>query len=260
MDCSPPGSSVHGISGQDYWSGLPFPSSGDLPGPGIKPRSPALQADSLLSEPPEKAHRQLSPEEQVLWICRSQPCLLWIGFPEIRPPGAVSSSQCLGGCLGAIQGPVVPSGCEGITQSPSPVPMCSADDGAVHWPLTSVCYNLAPDRMGLSLRAGGNPSQCCLSLRCVMGRSEVVTVNADWWAWLRGRYLAWSAWQPVLVGEVVSVVYCLGQPRPRKTKDPVWSLGDRKETGTSQSPWPHLCRAVDLCFGGERGILEQSRL
>ena len=39
---------------QEYWSGLPCPLSGDLPKPGIKPRSPALEADSLLSEPPEK--------------------------------------------------------------------------------------------------------------------------------------------------------------------------------------------------------------
>ena len=39
---------------QGYWSGLPFPSPGDLPDPGIEPRSPALQADSLLSEPPGK--------------------------------------------------------------------------------------------------------------------------------------------------------------------------------------------------------------
>ena len=37
---------------QKYWSGLPFPSPGDLPNPGIKPRSPTLQADTLLSEPP----------------------------------------------------------------------------------------------------------------------------------------------------------------------------------------------------------------
>ena len=36
------------------WSGLPFPSPGDLPDPGIKPGSPALQADALLSEPPGK--------------------------------------------------------------------------------------------------------------------------------------------------------------------------------------------------------------
>ena len=54
MDCSPPGSSVHGILQQEYWSGLPFPSPGDLPNPGIKPRSPALQADVLPSEPPGK--------------------------------------------------------------------------------------------------------------------------------------------------------------------------------------------------------------
>ena len=42
------------FSRQEYWSGLPFPSPGDLPDPGIEPRSPALQADALLSEPPEK--------------------------------------------------------------------------------------------------------------------------------------------------------------------------------------------------------------
>ena len=42
-----------GFSRQEYWSGLPFPSPGDLPDPGIEPRSPALQADALLSEPPE---------------------------------------------------------------------------------------------------------------------------------------------------------------------------------------------------------------
>ena len=39
-----------GFYRQEYWSGLPFPSPGDLPNPGIKPRSPALQADSLPTE------------------------------------------------------------------------------------------------------------------------------------------------------------------------------------------------------------------
>ena len=39
-----------GFSRQEYWSELPFPSPGDLPDPGIKPRSPALQADSLPTE------------------------------------------------------------------------------------------------------------------------------------------------------------------------------------------------------------------
>ena len=42
------------FSGQEYWSGLPFPSPGDLPDPGIKPRYPTFQADSLPSEPPGK--------------------------------------------------------------------------------------------------------------------------------------------------------------------------------------------------------------
>ena len=41
-----------GFSRQEYWSGLPFPSPGDLPDTGIEPRSPTLQADSLSSEPP----------------------------------------------------------------------------------------------------------------------------------------------------------------------------------------------------------------
>ena len=39
---------------QEYWSGLLFPSPGDLPNPGIKPGSPTLQTDALLSEPPDK--------------------------------------------------------------------------------------------------------------------------------------------------------------------------------------------------------------
>ena len=46
-----------GFSRQEYWSGLPFPSPGDLPNPGIEPRSPALQTDALPSEPPGKPCR-----------------------------------------------------------------------------------------------------------------------------------------------------------------------------------------------------------
>ena len=42
------------FSRQEYWSGLPFPSPGDLPNPGIEPGSPALQTDALPSEPPGK--------------------------------------------------------------------------------------------------------------------------------------------------------------------------------------------------------------
>ena len=43
-----------GFSRQEYWSGLPFPSPGNLPNPGIKPGSPTFQADALSSEPPGK--------------------------------------------------------------------------------------------------------------------------------------------------------------------------------------------------------------
>ena len=43
-----------GFSSQEYWSGLPFPSPGNLPDPGIKPRSPALQMDSLPADPQGK--------------------------------------------------------------------------------------------------------------------------------------------------------------------------------------------------------------
>ena len=61
MHCGPPGSSVHGISRQEYCSGLPFPSPGDLPNPGIEPESLALAGRVLTTEPgvasPEKPQR-----------------------------------------------------------------------------------------------------------------------------------------------------------------------------------------------------------
>ena len=55
MDCSSPGSSVQGISQQEYWSGLPFPSAEDLPNAGTEPGSPALARQALLpAGPPGK--------------------------------------------------------------------------------------------------------------------------------------------------------------------------------------------------------------
>ena len=54
MDCSPPGSSVHGISKEKYWSGLPITSPGDLPDSGIKLVSPALVAGFFTAEPSRK--------------------------------------------------------------------------------------------------------------------------------------------------------------------------------------------------------------
>ena len=54
MDCSLPGSSIHGIFQAEYWSGLPLPSPGHLPDPAIEPGSLTLQADALPSQPPGK--------------------------------------------------------------------------------------------------------------------------------------------------------------------------------------------------------------
>ena len=59
MDCIPPGSSVHRLLQTKYQSGLSFPSPGDLPDPGIKPWSPALQADSLPFEPRRKCDTEI---------------------------------------------------------------------------------------------------------------------------------------------------------------------------------------------------------
>ena len=59
MDYILPGSSVHGIFQAKYWSGLPFPSPGDLPDAGIEPGSAALQADALPSE-----HQKQTPNER----------------------------------------------------------------------------------------------------------------------------------------------------------------------------------------------------
>ena len=58
-----------GFSRQECWSGLPFPSPGDLPDPGVKSRSPALQADALPSEPSGKPHRLVSNPSS--WLARA---------------------------------------------------------------------------------------------------------------------------------------------------------------------------------------------
>ena len=64
-----------GFSRQEYWSGLPFPSPGDLPTPGIEPGSPALQTDALLSEPPGKGCQYLL-QEIFLDLQGSNQCFL----------------------------------------------------------------------------------------------------------------------------------------------------------------------------------------
>ena len=68
-----------GFSRQEYWSGLPFPSPGDLPNPGIKPRSPALQTDALLSEPPGK----LLKYSWFKMLCQSLLLAKWLSYTNI---------------------------------------------------------------------------------------------------------------------------------------------------------------------------------
>ena len=64
-----------GFSRQEYWSGLPFPSPEDLPDPGIEPRSPALEADALTSEPPGK---KVGLYKEILKSCFPSPILMCI--------------------------------------------------------------------------------------------------------------------------------------------------------------------------------------
>ena len=88
MDCSQPGSAVHGDSlGKNTGVGCHFLLQGDLPDPGIKPESPALQADSLPSEPPGKQKITAN------WDMR-----LWegIGYP-LQYSGLENSMDCIVG-------------------------------------------------------------------------------------------------------------------------------------------------------------------
>ena len=75
------------FSRQEHWSGLPFPSPGDLPNPGIKPTSPAWQADSLSSEPPGRKEKALKAE-----ICMEF-TLITSSFAQLQP--VVSGLICV---------------------------------------------------------------------------------------------------------------------------------------------------------------------
>ena len=71
MDCSLPGSSVHGISQGRILERVAISFPADLPDPGIKPGSPALQADSLPTEPPEKPEVYLLSPNANIWTSPS---------------------------------------------------------------------------------------------------------------------------------------------------------------------------------------------
>ena len=65
-----------GCSRQEYWSGLPFPSPGDIPDPGIEPRSPTLEADALTSEPPGQENSRRTSSSALLTTLK--PLTVWI--------------------------------------------------------------------------------------------------------------------------------------------------------------------------------------
>ena len=64
-----------GFSRQEFWSGLPFPSPGDLPDPGIESGSPAFQADALISEPPGKPHVTHTHKQKICPLLIKFPCV-----------------------------------------------------------------------------------------------------------------------------------------------------------------------------------------
>ena len=125
MDCSPPGLSVHGISRQEYLSGLSFPSPVDLPDPGIKLRSPTLQADTLTSEPPGKpkfSHQSVSQSVQLLsrvlqfatpWITARQASLsitnTWSSLRLMSIESVMPSSHLILCCPLLLLPPIPPS-------------------------------------------------------------------------------------------------------------------------------------------------------
>ena len=91
--CDPATPPSMGFSRQEYWSGLPFPSPGDLPNPGIKTRSPALQADSLASELQGRCNRGEFTAKQLLrcvegsvvyGVAQSQTRLKWLSSSSSR--------------------------------------------------------------------------------------------------------------------------------------------------------------------------------
>ena len=100
-----------GFSRQEYWSGLPFPSPGDLPNPWIEPGSRALQADSLPAEPPRKPYKAERFVMNVVGTAHPIECLvspfweagvptllmcLWI-WESHHLPNCVSSSEAMSG-------------------------------------------------------------------------------------------------------------------------------------------------------------------
>ena len=81
-----------GFSRQEYWSGLPFSSPGDLPDPGVEPGSPAFQADALTSEPPGKPIIVSGELLFIFWsFSQSQLFPTFFSIPQAPSPPSPSS-------------------------------------------------------------------------------------------------------------------------------------------------------------------------
>ena len=95
MDSSPPGPLSVGFSGQEYWSGLPCPPPGDLPNPGVEPRSLALQSHFLPPEPPRSSNRRESNDNTCSSLCSIRPETKQYGhlrpIPNCRRAGKIIS-------------------------------------------------------------------------------------------------------------------------------------------------------------------------
>ena len=93
-----------GFSRRKSWSGLPFPSPGDLPDPGIKLRSPTLLVDSVLSEPPRKP----------LWRSRGWILCVWLGsdvpYPHTPSPATFPCSPVTSGPASCTLSPTLAFG------------------------------------------------------------------------------------------------------------------------------------------------------
>ena len=151
MDCSQVPLSM-GFSRQEIWSGRPFPSPRDLPDPGIKPVSPALQADSLPSEPPGKPSVR-RPSSKKLPLQKARPEFhgrvrsLASALPHMRHPQGISihfthhhtnSREPWVGksSVFCIRGPEHPRGQVHLPGSESHSPSSAKDGEAVHCPLS----------------------------------------------------------------------------------------------------------------------------